>query len=232
MSIVKSLVLTSMRTNLTGVTLVRATKRNYIFLAKHLTAADGSVFAPRVYKVPVPQVRTFKLPAVFPQVGNKRKCYAERRLLGYSMEQMYAVVSEVDKYSQFVPYCKKSVIKSRQPGQLKADLAVGFPPLLESYTSIVKMQAPRSVSAVCTEGQIFSHMLTDWRFSPGPKPSCCWLDFSTSFEFRSMLHSHLSHIFFDQVVRQMVNAFLVEARKRYGPAAICPQPPKIIQAVS
>ena len=36
MSIVKSLVLTSMRTNLTGVTLVRATKRNYIFLAKYV----------------------------------------------------------------------------------------------------------------------------------------------------------------------------------------------------
>lgn len=35
------------------------------------------------------------------------------------MNQMFDVVSEVEKYHQFVPYCKKSVVTARRPGFLK-----------------------------------------------------------------------------------------------------------------
>ena len=150
------------------------------------------------------------------------------------MEQMYAVVAEVEKYKDFVPYCKSSIVKSRSVEQMKADLSIGFPPLMESYTSLVTMTPPHTIKSVCTDGKLFNHMLTIWKFSPGPanNPNSCWLDFYTSFEFRSALHSNLSSVFFDQVTRQMVNAFLIEAKKRYGPASIVSQPSKFVGTLS
>ena len=69
------------------------------------------------------------------------RLYAQQRTVGYSCEQMFSVVSEVERYHSFVPWCKKSVIKKRKSDdQLIAELVVGFPPYLgESYTSTVTM---------------------------------------------------------------------------------------------
>lgn len=61
------------------------------------------------------------------------------------MEDMYAVVSDVDDYKHFVPWCRDSVILIRKPGHLKAKLAVGFPPVVEKYSSSVTLVPPNLV---------------------------------------------------------------------------------------
>ncbi|XP_076285349.1 coenzyme Q-binding protein COQ10 homolog B, mitochondrial isoform X2 [Lasioglossum baleicum] len=151
-------------------------------------------------------------------VASKLKEYEGRKLIGFSMEQIYDVVADVKNYKKFVPFCKKSDVISSDDDSLKANLVIGFPPIKESYTSKVTFVRPHFVKAECTDGRLFNHLNTLWLFSPGLKNNAqtCVIDFSLSFEFRSLIHSHFSNLFFNEIVRQMENAFIEEAKRRYG----------------
>ncbi|XP_015516163.1 coenzyme Q-binding protein COQ10 homolog B, mitochondrial [Neodiprion pinetum] len=166
------------------------------------------------YKVKANLKRTFM------NLGNQNRCkeFEGRKLVGFSMEQMFKVVADVGNYKTFVPFCKRSDIMSKSDGFLSASLVIGFPPINESYTSKVTMIHPRLVKAECSDGKLFNHLNTLWVFSPGLKNNeqTCVIDFSLSFEFKSVLHSQLSNLFFNEIVRQMENAFIEEAKKRYG----------------
>lgn len=150
------------------------------------------------------------------------------------MDQMYSVVSDVANYNKFVPFCKKSHVLKSTPEFLKADLIIGFPPIVESYTSNVTLVRPRMVKAICTDGRLFNHLDTIWKFSPALKNNLqsCIIDFHISFEFRSALHSHFAHLFFDALVRQMEVAFINEAKVRYGKESVPSQRLAIIDSQS
>lgn len=61
------------------------------------------------------------------------------------MEQMYDIVAEVDKYNQFVPWCTQSSVTNTRPGFLNCKLQIGFPPIVERYSSAVTLSRPNLV---------------------------------------------------------------------------------------
>jgi len=154
--------------------------------------------------------------------GDRSKEYSETKVIGYSMEQLYDVVANVDDYKYFVPWCRKSEVFEKSESHARANLEVGFPPVSEKYTSVLTLARPNFVKSECLDGALFNHLLCIWKINQGPKniQNTCSLNFYISFEFKSLLHSQLSALFFDEVVRQMVKAFEDRCKTMYGPSSL------------
>jgi len=145
--------------------------------------------------------------------------FSEKRVVGYSPEQMFKVVADVDSYNKFVPYCRRSVVTLRKPNRLSANLMVGFQPFFNlTYTSHVTLIEPFLITAVCEDVKIFDHLKTVWKFSPTKDcdPKACMIDFAVSFSFLSSSHSMVARLFLDTIVRENVKAFIDRTEHKFG----------------
>ena len=163
--------------------------------------------------------------------------YYERRLVGYSQHQMYKIVSQVQHYHLFVPWCLESNIhKTRIINEnsklVWAELKVGFQQLQESYTSRVNLVENEYVEANSNDSSVFDTLKNTWVFKPRPdillstnsgnlaEYPCCELKFHVEFRFKSILYNQASDVFLNKVANKMVGAFEKRALELYGKPSI------------
>ena len=138
--------------------------------------------------------------------------HSESRVLPYTADLMYAVVADIEKYPEFLPWCGGLCVLSRERGKdrdvLRAEMLVGFSGFRERYTSRVVLDATaRTVDVTQTDGP-FRQLESCWRFTP--QNAGCRVDFSIAFEFRNRLLNAVAGSAFEQALLKMTDAF--EAR--------------------
>lgn len=145
--------------------------------------------------------------------------YEERRLIGYSPEQLYGVVAAVDLYEDFVPWCQRSTVLWRKGEEkLDAELEIGFKFLVERYISHVELRKPTLIKTSVSQSKLFEYLNNIWEFRPGPASGSCNLHFSVDFQFRSPLYRKVANMFFNEVVTRLVGSFEKRCGTVYGPS--------------
>ncbi len=140
--------------------------------------------------------------------------HSESRIVPYTADLMYAAVSDVEKYPQFLPWCLGLRVLSRETLDarevLRAEMLVGFGGLRERYTSRVVLDpGARTVEVTQIEG-VFRQLETHWRFTP--QGEGCLVDFSIVFEFKNRLLNAVAGKAFEKVLLQMSGAFEARAK--------------------
>ena len=130
--------------------------------------------------------------------------HAEQRVLPYTPEQLFALVADVERYPEFLPWCVGARMRERQPDLIVADLIIGFRMFRERFTSRVSARpaAPHRCRLCRGAVQIPEQSLVFERV-----PGGCRIDFFVDFEFHSRLLQRVIEVLFHEAVRRMVAAF-------------------------
>jgi coenzyme Q-binding protein COQ10 len=139
--------------------------------------------------------------------------HAEQRVLPYTPEQLFALVADIERYPEFLPWCVGARITERRADLIVADLIIGFRMFRERFTSRVALDPPRRIDVAYTEGP-FRYLNNHWVFEKAP--GGCRINFFVDFEFKSRLLQKLIEVLFSEAVRRMVGAFERRARDLYG----------------
>jgi len=138
--------------------------------------------------------------------------HSERRFLPYAREDVFALIADVARYPEFLPWCLAARVRPETPERFEADLVIGFKLHRETFTSRVDLDPKKRIDVTYTKGPM-RHLHNRWLIEEAD--GGCVVDFDVAFEFRSALLQRLIGALFGEAVRRMVAAF--EARA----AALC-----------
>ena len=131
---------------------------------------------------------------------------------------MYAVVADIERYPEFLPWCSKLAVLTREKeGEAEivtAEMGIAYGGLRERYVSRVRLD-PRAlaIEARHVEGP-FKRLDTRWRFVPLEGGS--EVHFLIDFAFRNPLLSAVANVAFGYVASRMAEAFVRRAQVLYG----------------
>jgi coenzyme Q-binding protein COQ10 len=138
----------------------------------------------------------------------------ETRRLPYSAEQMFDLVADVGRYSEFLPWVIATRVRSNTETEMVADMVVGFKAIRESFTSRVAKQRAREIAVHYVDGPL-SDLDNVWTFRVVDDHTC-EIDFLVEFTFRNRLFEKIAGQYFDKAFRKMVEAFETRAAQLYG----------------
>ncbi len=147
----------------------------------------------------------------------------EKRQVPYSPEQMFALVADVERYPEFLPWCVATRIRSRDEFSFTADLIAAFAAFREQYTSRVNLSPTDNTIVIEYLQGPFEHLTNKWVFVANEKG--CEVDFDIDFRFKSKTLETLISGVFTKAIRKMTESFEQRAHKLYAvPAASAAQP--------
>ncbi len=145
--------------------------------------------------------------------------HSETRTLPFTADQMYALVGDVARYPEFIPWTAaariRSVTDQGDHREMLADLVVGFKMFRERFGSrVVLWDEKKKIDTEYIDGP-FKHMISHWQFRDLNEGGC-EVAFDVDFEFKNKLLQGAAGMFFTEAMTRIVRAFETRAEALYG----------------
>lgn len=138
-------------------------------------------------------------------------------LIWYSAEEMYALVTDVPRYPEFLPWCDHGAVLAQDDSGMTAEVGITFGGIHQTFTTRNAHQPGRQVAMTLQNGP-FSRLDGCWNFLPVGDSSqrACRVELDLHYGFSSSALRALVGPVFDKIASNLVDAFVKRAEQVYG----------------
>ena len=145
-------------------------------------------------------------------------------LLWYTPREMYELVTAVERYPEFLPWCNKVDVLAQEGDAVTARLHLAYAGVRHAFTTRNSHVPGESVTMSLVDGP-FSRLDGSWRFipigtpaasRPEAGPQACRVEFELSYAFSSRPLEMVVSPVFDRIANTFVDSFVQRAEVQYG----------------
>lgn len=138
-------------------------------------------------------------------------------LLWHSAHEMFALVTDVPSYPQFLPWCDRADVLEHAPAGMVARVGIALGGIRQAFTTRNTHVDDRQVDMALVDGP-FSRLDGHWQFTPLGDGSqrACKVEFTLNYDFSSQTLAALVGPVFDKIAGSLVDAFVKRADQVYG----------------
>lgn len=133
-------------------------------------------------------------------------------LVGSSAEAMFALVEDVERYPEFLPWCAATEVLERTPEVTRARLDIAYRGLRTHITTRNEKDPPRGMTLEFVDGP-FERFHGEWRFVPLGDQGCR-VEFTLDYALASAALRALLGPVFSHVADTMVERFVERAESQ------------------
>ena len=139
-------------------------------------------------------------------------------LIWYSASEMFALVTDIAAYPQFLPWCDQAAVLANDEHGMTAKVGLSIAGLKQSFTTQNTHIDGRKVSLKLIDGP-FSKLDGSWQFTPVGKHNerACKVEFVLNYDFDNAALAALVGPVFDKIAGSLVDAFVKRACSVYDP---------------
>ncbi|MEV4778109.1 type II toxin-antitoxin system RatA family toxin [Burkholderia sp. LMU1-1-1.1] len=134
--------------------------------------------------------------------------------LGYSAQQMFDLVANIDDYPKFLPWCSGVEIRERRDNVVVASIGINYHGVKQSFTTSNENTAPTTIEMKLVDGP-FKCLDGVWTFK-ALREDACKIELDMRYEFSGTLLDKLVGPVFGMIANSMVDSFCKRAETVYG----------------
>lgn len=131
-------------------------------------------------------------------------------IVPFTAAQMYAIVNDVQKYPEYVPYCQESEIISKSHDEIRARLHLSRAGIEKSFSTSNRLQKNKMIEITLLDGP-FKSLHGYWRFTDLTEENSCKVEFDLQFEFANKWLNTIFGPVFTQMANMLVESFCQRA---------------------
>ena len=139
--------------------------------------------------------------------------YVDSKIFPFSAQQLFDLVSQIEDYPTFLPWCVGARVTEVLEDGCLADLKIGYHWIEETFTSRVTLTPHSSIDVTCIRGP-FRHLTNKWQFTPVADGGC-ELKFEIDFSLESRVLETMLGGLFQKATQKMMQAFQERASALY-----------------